>query len=331
MKRFIALLLCCCICVVNLLIIKPTIAEAASKNEYSVKVGKKITLETNMKNAVWGSDDVSIATVTSKGVVKGVSKGSCTIVATSKGKSELFFVTVSSSKKSNKTTLKISKNGITLDKPKMNISGVDIVFGETTVGEISGKIESPIYYIDRYGDLEDASEVDVDTKEIYGEEGFISLTKWKWYVFKTDPGQHQYYKEMVISTRNIIEYFSPFSNGIYLTGTDYYVLPTFSAKNAPPFDTFETDIYKKFSGYTTDNIKITRISDYEGASDWGSHPVYDSQDYWTDKTVAYVYIVKIKDANTNKGNSSPCWWDFCYFYDKNRKCIGVSFYYEHNY
>ena len=309
--------------------IKYEMVEAAADNKYSVKVGKKITLKTNMKDAVWGSDDIGIATVSSKGVVKGVSEGSCTIVATAKGKSELFLVTVSSAKKGKNTKLKIGKNGITLDKPKMNISGVDIVFGETTVGDISEKIDSPVLYIDRYGDLEDASEVDIDTKEIYGEEGYVSLSKWKWYVFKTDPGKHQYYKEMVISTRNIKENFSPFSNGIYLTGTDYYILPTFSAKNAPSFDTFETDIYKKFSGYTTENVKIIGIADYDGASDWGSHPVYDSQDYWTDKSVAYVYIVKIKDAN--KASSRPCWWDFCYFFDKDRKCIGVSFYYENNY
>ena len=72
--------------------------KASEKKTYSVKVGKKITLTSSLKNAVWGSDDISIAKVTSKGVVKGKSAGTCTIVATADGKSELFTVKVTKAK-----------------------------------------------------------------------------------------------------------------------------------------------------------------------------------------------------------------------------------------
>jgi hypothetical protein len=326
MKKLVPFCLCFVLICISVLCRNYNSINAADKKTYSVKVGKKITLKTNLKNAVWGSDDTSIATVSSKGVVKGVAKGVCTIVATAKGKSELFNLTVSSTKKSKKGTLYIGKNGVEIEEPKMNIEGVDIIFGKTTLGEIDEKMKPPILYIeDAYTDLEEAEEVDINTSKIYGDEAYVLLGKWKWNVFKTDPGTHQYYREMIISDRNIKANYIPFINGIYLTGSDYYILPTFAAKKAPAFDTFEQDILKKFSGYTEDNIKIS------GSAEWdpydGSHPLFSSQDY-DDNSVAYVYYVRINDAKANSSNYfSKSLWTFVYLYDADRKCIGVSFYY----
>ena len=328
MKKLVSVCLCFVLISICILSGNYTSINAAEKKTYSVKVGKKITLKTSLKNAVWGSDDTSIATVSSKGVVKGVAKGSCVIVATVKGKSELYSLTVLNTKKAKKGTLYIGKNGVEIEEPKMNIEGVDIVFGKTTLGELDDKMKSPILYIeDALTDIEDAEEIDINTSKIYGDEAYILLGKWKWNVFKNDPGTHQYYREMLISDRNIMANYSPFINGIYLTGSDYYILPTFAAKKAPAFDTFEQDILKKFSGYTEDNIKIY------GSSEWdpydGLHPVFSSQDYYEDDSVAYVYYVRINDAKSNSRNHfSPSLWTFVYLYDADRNCIGVSFYYS---
>ena len=72
-----------------------------AKKQYSVKKGKKITLKTSLTPAAakttltWSSDNKKIATVTKKGVVKGIRKGTVTItVKTANGKSATVKVTV---------------------------------------------------------------------------------------------------------------------------------------------------------------------------------------------------------------------------------------------
>lgn len=125
------------------------IKAASVVNEYSVKVGKKLTLKTSLKKAVWGSDDLSVATVSSKGVVKGVSEGACTIVATSKGKSELFSIKVTKSKSNSKLIEEIGvENYLTfVDKPVAYIDGNKIVFFETTFSEFAEVLKSSKYTI----------------------------------------------------------------------------------------------------------------------------------------------------------------------------------------
>ncbi len=66
-----------------LISIFPTIPSFADNSikTYTVKIGKKISLKTDFKNPTWGSSDTSVATVTQKGKVKGISAGECNIVA----------------------------------------------------------------------------------------------------------------------------------------------------------------------------------------------------------------------------------------------------------
>ena len=87
-------------------------AEAA--DTYKVKAGKKITLSSSLKNPVWGSTDTSVATVSDKGVVKGIKKGTCYVTATADNKSELFKISVT--KKAKKTTTTETDPGKTTDK-----------------------------------------------------------------------------------------------------------------------------------------------------------------------------------------------------------------------
>ncbi len=117
--------------------------EAASKSSYSVKVGKKVTIDTGLENAIWGSDDITVATVTQKGIVKGVSAGTCTIVATSNGESELFTVKVTKSKKSNTVEILSGTIGdryygtpVFKQAPVAYIAGNKVTFFETTYSEL---------------------------------------------------------------------------------------------------------------------------------------------------------------------------------------------------
>ena len=121
--------------------------KAASDNQYSVKAGKKISLKSNLKDAVWGSTDVSVAKVTQKGVVKGVAAGSCVITATANGKSELFNVKVS--KKKSSDTVKVyydEYNRLILeDAPVVFIAGSKITYFETTFAEIDNILKDTKY------------------------------------------------------------------------------------------------------------------------------------------------------------------------------------------
>ncbi len=142
-------LLSICLCIVMMSLcfwgISYSKVKAAEKKTYSVKVGKKITLTSSLKNAVWGSDDISIAKVTSKGVVKGKSAGTCTIVATADGKSELFTVKVTKAKKkvssiqllTEEVTTYYTYNSVILKEyPAVVFDGVEITLYQSNYSEI---------------------------------------------------------------------------------------------------------------------------------------------------------------------------------------------------
>lgn len=133
--------------IVSIAIVPSYDTRAASSGEYSVKVGKKLTLKTSLKSPVWGSDDLSVATVSSKGVVKGVSEGSCTIVATAKGKSELFSIKVTQKKLVSKLIEKESAYGglAFTDKPIAYLDGNKVIFFETTFSEFVEALKTSKY------------------------------------------------------------------------------------------------------------------------------------------------------------------------------------------
>ena len=94
-----------------LIIILPSVQTHAG-TEYSVKVGSKIKLKSSLGKVKWGSEDTATATVTKKGVVKGISEGTCFIVALGGGKTELFKVTVINGKQTAKTDDKLVNTGL---------------------------------------------------------------------------------------------------------------------------------------------------------------------------------------------------------------------------
>jgi len=150
--------------------------QAADSTGYSVKVGKKITLSTNLKNAVWGSDDISIAIVSKKGVVKGVSAGTCTIVATADGKSELFLVKVTKAKKKTKS-IKLINEGylsqyITLSEyPVVVFDGIEITLFQSDYTEIYDALSQ--YTSQNKPELDDIL-TGMDTIELYKNDKFYA-------------------------------------------------------------------------------------------------------------------------------------------------------------
>ena len=128
--------------------------QAASSSSYSIKVGKKLSIDTSLKNATWGSDDTEVATVTQKGVVNALSAGTCTIVATANGKSELFTVKVTKSKKSN--TVDILQDSVSdgyygppalKHAPVVYIDGNKLTFFETTYSELVNGLKGSGYSV----------------------------------------------------------------------------------------------------------------------------------------------------------------------------------------
>lgn len=88
----------------------PTVGVGAI-NTYSIKAGKKLQLTSTLRNPVWGSSDVSVATVSKTGLVKGKTKGKCYISAVSDGKAEVFVIKVKSTvKKTADTTTEDAKS-----------------------------------------------------------------------------------------------------------------------------------------------------------------------------------------------------------------------------
>ncbi len=124
-------------------------AKAEAADTFKVKVGKKITLASTLKNPVWGSTDTSIATVSDKGVVKGIKKGTCYVTATADNKSELFKISVT--KKAKKTTTAtaptepVIMDSKTESELKIYLEGKEVILGKTTYGEILKMTEGSGY------------------------------------------------------------------------------------------------------------------------------------------------------------------------------------------
>lgn len=206
---------------------------AADNNAYSVKVGKKITLKTELKKAVWGSSDTSIATVTNKGVVKGVKEGTCTIVATSDGKSELFSVKVIKTKKKNIVEV-YNKNMIDWykhfkDNQVVYLDGIKITYYETTYSDLLNEIKKSSYTCsdyDKNNKMPKANDIITNNFTIRIMNGKKSCAKIS---FKYTDSRIA--KDAIISNVEI-DYDAPSSF--------YYFNTKFKIKNVPDFDSFKT-------------------------------------------------------------------------------------------
>ena len=108
MKKFTKML----VSVLLIMIIILPSAQTHAATEYSLKVGGKIRLKSSVGKVKWGSEDTAIATVTKKGVVKGIAEGSCYIAAVGSEKTELFKVTVKKGKKTAKEEDKLVNTGL---------------------------------------------------------------------------------------------------------------------------------------------------------------------------------------------------------------------------
>lgn len=143
---------------------------AASDTVYSVKEGKKITLTTEMKKAVWGSDNTSVATVSKKGVVKGISAGTCNIVATADGKSQLFSVKVTKKKTKNKAIFEKQQYSYGIQfitNPVAYVDNKKITFFETTFQDLVEAFKDSEYTFSCDHGVNDiiASKLDVEIKK----------------------------------------------------------------------------------------------------------------------------------------------------------------------
>jgi len=142
-------------------VIESTPLKAASKTEFSVKVGKKLSLKTELQNAVWGSDNVSVATVSKKGVVKGISEGKCIVVATANGKSELYNITVKKKKVSGKIDIsygevgRVNSNIWLKEQPVAYIDNNKVIYYETAYSEIVSFLQESKYSISCDRELND--------------------------------------------------------------------------------------------------------------------------------------------------------------------------------
>ena len=206
--------------------------EAATKDNYTVKVGKKVTIKTSLKNAVWGSNDTSIATVSQKGVVKGVAKGECTIVATSDGKSELFSLKVTKAKKKNVVELSSRYDYDWYkqfkDNPVVYLDGIKVTYNETTYKELFDEISKTKYTCAAYSyytmpELNDIITDDFSLKIMNGEKS-CAIVEFKY----TDS---RIAKDAIITSVEI-EYNAP--------STFYYFNTRFKVKNVPDFEELKT-------------------------------------------------------------------------------------------
>lgn len=113
----------------------PTNTQAATvklnKKSATISVGDKVTLKlNNAKSVNWSTSDKKIATVTSKGVVKGVKAGKCNVIAKNKktGKSYTCKVTVKA----------LKSFGIKADKIFFNEWGDALLFDGDILNELLG-------------------------------------------------------------------------------------------------------------------------------------------------------------------------------------------------
>ena len=141
MKKIFALFL-------MMILLAPSFPTAAKTNVQRVSVykGKTVTVKSSLKKATYSSTDTSIATVNSKGKIKGVSEGECYVIATRKGKSEVFAVSVLG-----KGTSKMDAKA----KITVYLAGHKVTCGETTLKEIFDMFLGSDYNVSCYVGDED--------------------------------------------------------------------------------------------------------------------------------------------------------------------------------
>ena len=224
MKKLVSVCLCFVLISICILSGNYTSINAAEKKTYSVKVGKKLTLKTSLKNAVWGSDDTSIATVSSKGVVKGGKKGSCTIVATANGKSELFSINVIKSKKKNVVEITYDEiwNDYSFKEPPVAyVDGFKVIYYETKLSDLMDALNKSDYSCYCENDLNDIVAYDFDA--------VIWKKSQKYATIEFKVSESMLAKDAVVTLVNITKKDSDF----------YYFNNSFKPSKLPNFDDFK--------------------------------------------------------------------------------------------
>lgn len=251
-------------------VIESTPLKAASKTVFSVKVGKKISLKTDLKNAVWGSDNVSIATVSKKGVVKGISEGQCIVVATANGKSELFNITVKKKKVSGKIDVsygefsRVNSNIWLKEQPVAYINNNKVIYYETTYSEIVSFLQGSKYLISCDRELNDIVA-----------SGFsltISLDKKVIATLEFDKSDSMIAKDAkVIDVR--IAYDAPTNF--------FYFNKSFKPGNIPGFDEFKiTDLFSEQIQFTYGDDIINKKNVIVANTDWMTYIGYNNEYYF---------------------------------------------------
>ncbi len=107
----------------------PTKSQAADYflvRQRTVEVGAKVKLNTGISNAVYGSTDKNIATVSKKGTVKGKSVGICYVSVTHDGATDVYCIQVVASDNPVADKTPIAKNAC-----GACVNGVGVIYGET--------------------------------------------------------------------------------------------------------------------------------------------------------------------------------------------------------
>ena len=265
--------------------------EAAATENYTVKVGKKVTIKTSLKNAVWGSDDTSIATVSQKGVVKGVAKGECTIVATSNGKSELFSLKVTKAKKKNVVEI-YNENAYSDEKhfkdaPVVYLDGIKVTYYETTYKELLNEISKTKYTCidyDKYNKIPKPNDIiteDFNARIMNGKNSCATIH------FKYTDSRIA--KDAIITSVEM-DYNAP--------STFYYFNTRFKVKNVPDFEDFKTeDLFSEEINWYYDDGQINGKNIV-----WCYQKIYASDDMMLKERYSYksYYIYFAFDQSTHK-------------------------------
>lgn len=252
-------LLSICLCIVMMSLcfwgISYNRVKALEEKTYSVKVGKKITLTSSLKNAVWGSADVSIAKVTSKGVVKGKSAGTCTIVATADGKSELFTVKVTKAKK------KISPVQLLTEDVTTYATYNSVILKEFPIAVFDG-VEITLYQ-SKYSEIYDALSA-YKCKDMPGLNDILTGED----TIKVYKNDKLYAKVTLVHSSTNLAKDAVIVNiefGYPSTSKCYYFNKNFMAKNMPSFDNIkESDLFSislpwTFGDWNDNNIMFKYI------------------------------------------------------------------------
>ncbi len=272
------------------------LVEAGTTDNYTVKTGKKVTIKTSLENAVWGSDDTSIATVSQKGVVKGVARGECTIVATSNGQSELFKLKVTKAKKKNvvevyrKNTYDNSKHF--KDTPVVYLDGIKITYYETTYKELLNEISKTKYKCtdyDKYNTIPKPN--DIITNDFFAR---IMNGKTSCATIRFTYTDSRIAKDAIITSVEM-DYNTP--------SNFYYFNTKFKVKNVPDFQEFKTsELFSEEIDWYYDDGQINGKNIV-----WCYHDIYASDD--------------IKE----KGNNQYRYFTLYFAFDQStHKCVYVT-------